>query len=295
MERHSEGFSLLELLVAAALTSVVAAVMFQLFGQGARLIHDQNLIMEMQQTARIVASQIADELRMAGQAMPVYAAALDLTPSEALAVFLSTSNASRVDFRVAISNVETSPASSAPVDFTLGTSRTLTVKSTAGFSAGQFAYLTGIGSGAGWKWVRAQVMSAGSGAMTLLARQSSNGNATTHFASAPDIALEEAVSIQFNAGSVRRATAADFSVPGTPAWSAANEIGRYVKRLAFTYYDSAGHPIQPDTLEHRMAIARVDVELTVETAGPLSDGTRPAYSLRFRTTPRNLKLRPSPM
>ena len=63
----AKGFSLIELLVALVVALGLATMMFQLFHQNERVIRDQTLIMEMRQTARVVASQIADEIRMAGQ------------------------------------------------------------------------------------------------------------------------------------------------------------------------------------------------------------------------------------
>jgi len=40
-----------------------------------------------------------------------------------------------------------------------------------------------------------------------------------------------------------------------------------------------------------LAITRVDLHLTVATAGPLTNGTRPTYSLGLRTIARNVRLR----
>ena len=65
--RQEQGFSLTELLVAMAVTTMLASMMFHLFHQNERVMRDQTLIMEMQQTARIVASQIADEVPSGGR------------------------------------------------------------------------------------------------------------------------------------------------------------------------------------------------------------------------------------
>ena len=97
MEEHSNGFSLIELLVALTVTALVVTMMFQLFHQNERVVRDQTLITEMQQTARVVASQIADEIRMAGQGVPVHPSRFDTVPSEAVAIILSSSNTSRSD------------------------------------------------------------------------------------------------------------------------------------------------------------------------------------------------------
>src|SRR5262249_5260455 len=123
MNKH-KGFSLIELLVALVVALGLATMMFQLFHQNERVIRDQTLIMEMRQTARGVASQIADEIRMAGQGVPIHAAEFDPAPSEAVAIILNSSNSSRIDFRAGLSNIETSVSVSEPRDFTVGVSRT---------------------------------------------------------------------------------------------------------------------------------------------------------------------------
>src|SRR5690349_18949651 len=104
---NRKGFSLIELLVSLSATMLLASMMFQLFHQNERVLRDQTLIMEMQQTARIVISQIADEVRMAGQGVPLYATLLDGAPSEPTAVILGSSGASRIDFRAGLSNIDT--------------------------------------------------------------------------------------------------------------------------------------------------------------------------------------------
>src|SRR5215471_18995540 len=101
------GFSLIELLMALIISFTVCLMTFQLFHQNERAVRDQTLIIEMQQTARVVASQIADEVRMAGQGVPAYASSFDTSLSEAVAPILGTSTSSRIDFRAGLSNVET--------------------------------------------------------------------------------------------------------------------------------------------------------------------------------------------
>jgi hypothetical protein len=289
MNPNLKGFSLLELLVALGAALVLAAMMFHLFHQNERVVRDQTLLMEMQQTARIVGSQIADEIRMAGQGLPLHSAAFDAAPSEAVAVFLASSNSARIDFRAGVSNVETAGTAIGPTDFSLGVTRTLPVETTSGLSAGRFIYIFGTSSPSGWSWLRAQVTSAST---TILTATPQN---TVHFTQPPTVSLEEAASIYLSGGSVRRATGIPTSDPASFTWSPANELGRHFTSLVFTYYDKKGNSVQPVSLTERMAIARVDVQLTVEAASPLSDGTRPAYSLQLRSVPRNPPLGPPPM
>src|SRR5215475_4292932 len=289
MTDRPTGFSLIEVLVALSIGLCLTAMMFQLFHQNERVIRDQTLIMEMQQTARIVASQIAEEIRMAGQGVPVYASTFDTVPSEAVAVIMESSNASRIDFRAGLSNVETSTDGGA-MDFDIGVSQSLPVRSTSGFSLGKFVYVSGTATGSAWSWMRAEVTAVGSTTLTLIPRNTGTTDATIHFAAAPGVSLEEAVSIYLSSGSVRRAVAGTMSSPSKPLWSAANEIGKNFTDLTFRYYDDNGTAVQPGSLSDRMRITRVDIQLTVVVAAPLSNGSKPTYSLALRTIPRNIRV-----
>ena len=77
--RYRSGFSLLELSIAMAITVGMGAVVFTLLFQNQNLFRDRNLTIEMQQSARAVASMMADEIRMAGQGVPAFAASMDTT------------------------------------------------------------------------------------------------------------------------------------------------------------------------------------------------------------------------
>jgi prepilin-type N-terminal cleavage/methylation domain-containing protein len=290
MTRCHQGFSLVELLVAMLVTSVVAAMLFQLFHQNERVTRDQMLIMEMQQTARIVGSQIADEIRMAGQGLPLYAVRFDPVPSEAVAVFLASSGSSRIDFQAALSNVETTTAINGPYDFSLGSTRSLTVQSSSGFSTGQFVYVSAYGLSSTPVWLRAELAGVSSTVWSVIPRNTGSTDTAVHFSASPAIALEEAESIYLSGGSVRRATAGNLADPANPVWGASNELGKNVTALSFTYYNSTGNVVQPTSLSNRMSIARVDIQLTVQTAGPLSNGTRPAYTFAAKTFPRNARV-----
>ena len=290
MTQSNNGFSLAELLIALALASGLCTMMFQLFHQNERAIRDQTLIMEMQQTARLVAAQIADEIRMAGQGVPVYAASFDAVPSEATAVILGSSTASRIDFRAGLSNIETS-ASGGVVDLTVGNSSTLFLTNTSGFAVGKFVYVFGPSTNSSWPWVRAELTAVSSTFVTLTPRNTGTANTTIHLGAPPTVALEEAVSIYLSGGSVRRAMASSFTNPASPAWGPANEIGKNFTVLSFTYYDAVGNFVQATSLANRISIARIDIQLTVETAAPLTNGTRPTYSLTLRTIARNAQTR----
>src|SRR4051812_29920307 len=89
---NRDGFTLAELLIALLITAGLSTIVFQLFQQNERVFRDQNLLIEMQQSARVVASQISDEIRMAGQGVPLYAASFDSVKAEATAPILSSSN-----------------------------------------------------------------------------------------------------------------------------------------------------------------------------------------------------------
>jgi hypothetical protein len=269
MNLHPGGFSLVELLIALV------------------------------QTARVVTSQIADEVRMSGQEVPVYSSNWDFTSAEAVAAILATSSNTRIDFRAGLSNTETAVTGPSPLDIDLYATRTLTVSDGSAFSTtlattwptGKFVYIWGPTSASTWAWVRAQLINITPSTLMVTPQQSSSMVSTVHFTGLPTISLEEAVSIYLNGDSVRRATATDMSNPAVPIWSPANEIGKNVKSLGFIYYDENGKVIAPTSLANRNSITRVDIQLTAETANILSNGTQPTYSLGLRTIPRNLALR----
>jgi Tfp pilus assembly protein PilW len=298
MNLRYSGFSLIELVMALAITLTAGMLLFHLFQHNERVIRDQTLVMEMQQTARVVASQIADEIRMAGQEVPVYSSNWDATMAEAVAVIFPTSTSSRIDFRAGLSNTETAATGSVPLDLNLYTTQTLNVSDGSVFSttlgtawpSGKFVYIWGPTSSSEWAWVRAQLIYITSTTLMVTPQQSSNMNSAIRFTGLPTISLEEAVSIYLNGNSVRRATGTDMTNPAAPLWSPSNEIGPNCTHLNFIYYDNNGNVVVPTTLVNRNSIARVDIQLAIETANILSNGAVPAYTLALRTIPRNLRL-----
>lgn len=274
-------------------------MVFHVFHHNERTVRDQSLIMEMQQAARVVASQIADEIRMAGQGVPVHSSKFDTTIAESVAVILPASTNDRIDFRAGLSAAETAVTGVPPLDVSLNVQSTLPVNDGSAFStalgttlpAGRFIYVWGATSSSTWAWIRAELNAITSTTLTMTPKQSSNMTSTIHFTQLPTVTLEEAVSIQLSGSSIRHATATDMTNPASPQWSAANEIGKNFTALNFTYYDSGGNVVAPASLANRVSITRVDLQLTVQTSGTLSTGRKPTYSLALRTIPRNLKLR----
>jgi len=291
-----KGFSLIEVMMALGITLGIGLIVFQLFRQNERVFRDQNLVIEMQQTARVVASQIADEVRMAGEGVPVYASRFDSPAQEGAAVVLASSTNNRIDFRAGLSLVETSVTTSVPLDCTLGLSRTLTVADGSSFlnalgtttPTGKFVYIWGPANNQMWTWVRAELTRINGNTLTLTPRQ---GGVSSVFTRAPTLTLEEAVSFYLSGTNVKRATAADTTNLASPAWSPANDIGRSVTSLSFSYYDENNNPIVPGSLANRLSIVRVDVRIVAQTSDALSDGSRPSHTLSFRTIPRNLRVR----
>ncbi len=166
-------------MMALGITLGIGLIVFQLFRQNERVFRDQNLVIEMQQTARAVASQIADEVRMAGEGVPVYASRFDSLAQEGAAVVLASSTNNRIDFRAGLSLVETSVTTPVPLDCTLGLSRTLTVADGSSFlnalgtttPSGKFVYIWGPANNQMWTWVRAELTRINGNTLTLTPRQ----------------------------------------------------------------------------------------------------------------------------
>lgn len=294
MPNRPRGFSLIELLMALVIMLAIGVISFQIFQQNERVFRDQSLITEMQQSARLVASQIADEVRMAGQGVPIYGSIFDSAPAEGVVAILTTSTGSRIDFRAGLSNVETNVTTSVPIDCTLGTSQTLAVQDASLFPAGKFIYIWGPANDATWAWVRAELTQTTANTLTLIPGQAGDGGHlgdVIRFAKPPAVSLEEVVSFYLSGNTVKRATATDMTNLTSPAWSPANEIARGITSLSFTYYDSSNNVVMPTSLANRAAIARVDLGVVAQTSGPLSDGSKPSYALAVRIVPRNLRIR----
>ncbi len=289
-------------------------IVFQLFSQNEKAFRDQDLVIEAQQSARAVASQIADEIRMAGQGMPLFSASFDETESESAAVILNGSDDTRINFRAGLSLAESDVRSPVPVDFTLGQSRSVTVGNASIFSnvlgssspVSRFVYIWGPAANDDWAWVRAELTAIVNSADLLSITPLTAGDIGRStgrdsmlrtfddgitFLRPPSISLEEAVTFYLSAGSVRRAIAANMAMPENLSWSSPNEIGRNFTSLTFAYYDGHDRVVSPNTLSRRRSVARVDVRVTSQTALPLSNGSRPTYGLAVRTLLRNTLIR----
>ena len=276
MRSRQSAFSLLETLVATAITVGIGAVAFQLFHQNERLFRDQAVILEMQQGARVVVSQIGDDVRMAGQGVPPGLAE----------IILHGSGSSRLNMRTSFSAVESTVVSPLPVPVAAGNALTVIVESTAGFSAGRQAYLW-----ADLSWTRGAINSVSGAARSIRLTPSMVSPSPLEFVVPPAISLDEAVSLYFDSTTktVRRTTATNTA--SSPSWAPANELAANVTDLVFTYLDSEGVPVIPDTLEHRSQIVSIEARVVVRASTPLSDGSRPAYALSARVVPRNIGLR----
>jgi hypothetical protein len=271
------GFSLLELVIAIALTIGTGAVAFQLFHQNERVFRDQILIVEMQQAARMLATQIADDLRLAGQGVP-----------PGLGGFvLPGSGVDKINLRESFSAVETQVTTPTPFTVTQGAPITLAVEKTSGFSAGRETYIWNSA-----QWLRGTVLSV-SGPGKSIQVLPNISTTTLVFGSPPAAALDEAVALFHDPGgySVRRATSTNTSDPEHPQWSPANEVATNVTSLSFLYFDEEGMPFEMKSSADGDRVALVEARIKVQTAEPLSDRTRPSFALSVRTSPRNGQLR----
>jgi hypothetical protein len=269
--------------MAMTITVGIGMVVFQLFKQNEEVFRDQNLIVEMQQNARAVAAQIGEEIRLAGQGVPVYAATFDDAPSDAVVPVLASSTGTRIDFRSGLSNVDTYVASPLPIEFVVGTPTTFLTGSSSGFSVGDSLYVWGASDSGTWAWSRTEVIGTASSSMTVVPRQT--GNQAARFSRPATVSLEEGVSFQLAGTSIRRATLSGST------WSAANEIGRNFSSMTFTYFDAGGNVVTPASLAERASIVRVDVKLVAHTPDVLSNGTRATYAVSLTAIPRNLRIR----
>ena len=269
---------MLETLAATAITAGMAAAAFQLFHQNERLFRDQSVILEMQQSARAIVSQFADDIRRAGQGVP---------PGMDDVILPGTSD-SRLNLRASYSGTESTVASSLPLVFTIGTPFTISVDSTSGFSSGRQAFL--------WTdlaWIRATIDSVSGSTHSVRVTPTVAAVTPAEFVVPPTLSLDEAVSLFFDATTktIRRTTASNTENAESPAWAPANELAANVTDLDLDYLDADSMPITPDTPGRRQRVRAIEVRVSVRAATTLSDGSRPVYRLSTRAVPRNLALR----
>ena len=289
------GFSLIELMLAMAITSGIGVIVFQLFIQNERVFRDQNLTLEMQQSARAVASMITDEIRIAGQGVPAYSASLDAATTEAVQTFLAGSNASTIVFRAGYRNAIASIQTAPPLSYTVGTSTTVTVDdstsidSIVGGNSNRFLFLWGPTANS-WSWVRAEItaINTGTHVITMTPRQISGQGGT--FPLRPNLGLEEAIAYRISGNAIQRATSGDFSVLTAPALTYST-VGNNFTGLAFTYYDGLNNAVNPNTLAARATVRRVDFTIAARTSEVLpSTGNLGTFAVTMKVYPRNVAI-----
>jgi hypothetical protein len=302
MRSATEGFSLVEVIAALTISLGVGIAVFHLFHQNEEVFRDQNLTIEMQQGARVVASQIADEVRMAGEGVPIYASMFDNGDTESVAAILATSTNDRIDFRTASSDSEGRVTNGTPLELVLDAQAVLAVGNGSDFSdtlgtsnpTGRFVYIWGPVNHSLWTWARAELVNITPTALTVIPRQAGDAGRAGNlirFSRPPTVSLEEAVSFFISGGAIKRATATAMTDPTNPTWSAANDVGRNFTSLAFIYYDKNNNHVTPASLSERVSIARIDVRVTAQTAAAMTNGFRQTFPLSLRIIPRNMRVR----
>ena len=275
-QRLPRGFSLVEVLVAAAITIGVGCVVFQLFHQNERVFHDENVRLEMQQAARMVAFQIGDDIRIAGQSVPPGLGD----------VVLPGSTGQRLNLRAGFSTTESVVTTPLPISVVLGNSLTLKVESTSGFSTGKEIF---VWNNAGW--IRATVDSVSGPAKSVSVTPTAGSGPSVQFDTAPVIALDEAIAVYLDpmASAIRRTTSTNTSNAAAPVWAPANELAPHIAGLDFLYFDNAGNPLIPNTPANRASITSIEARVQIRPATAVAGGTQPVFSLSVKALPRNLK------
>ncbi len=295
-EPGAGGYSLIELMVAVAITAATSAAVFNLFFQNRNLFEDQSLIVEMRQTARAVASMMAGEIRMAGQGIPVHAGSTDAAAGvEAVQAFLDGTDESTIVFRAGVRNGRAVFGSAPPPALALNRPATLTVadagavSSIVGRNSGRFVFLWGE-TAAGWTWVRAHVDAIDGRADTLTITPRQMAPVGGRFRARPDIQAEEATGYRLRSGSVQRAESRDFTSPEAPRW-VWSALGDHFTELAFVYRDASGNAVSGDSVEARARIRRVDFRIRARTARRLiATGEFGTFDLAMTVYPRNVQL-----
>ena len=291
--RQACGFSLIELMISMTITMAIGLIVFQLFLQNEQVFRDQNLILEMQQSARAVASMISDEIRMAGQGVPAFAASMDATTQEEAQTILNGSDSSTVVFRAGISNATASVQDAPPLSYTVGTPTTITVDDVTaiddliGNNTDRFVYLWGA-TGNTWTWVRAQVTAINTGTNVISVTPRQRATAGDSFSSEPMLVAEEGVAYRLNGSDLQRGTTRDFTTATAPVVSY-SAVGENFTGLTFSYFDGSGNAVTPNSLANRALIRQVDFTLSAATAEALAaTGEVRTFAISMTVYPRNI-------
>jgi hypothetical protein len=229
----------------------------------------------------MVAAQASDEVRLSGQSIPP---GLD-------DIVLPGSGQSRLNVRTGFSATETQVVSPLPLLLEIGLPVVVSVESTTGFFVGRQAFIWGYEG-----WARASIDSVAASVMTIRVTPSEISQSPLRFNSPPAISLDEAVAVYWDSAAkvTRRSTATSTLNPTSPSWSPANELSANITAMTFTYFDTTGASLNPDGLEDRSKVAAIETRITVRSSSPLSNGTRPSFSLAIRSISRNQRIRNAP-
>jgi len=293
---NESGFSLVELLIAMAITAGMSAVVFNLFLQNQNIFQDQNLIIEMQQSARAIASMMADEIRRASQGVPAYASSMDTSsPDDSVQVFLTGTDADTIVFRSGIDNGIARVTTATPMTFTNGTQATISLDDVSaiddivGNETDRFLYLWGE-LDITWTWVRAQIDSIDtvSDTITITPDDIAAGGGT--FPATPNIFAEQVLVYRLDSGNIQRGEAGDMTDQLDPDLTYTS-VGNNFTGLSFTYYDADGNVVTIADLDDRASVRRVDFTLRAETSQALpSTGNMGTFEVTLTVFPRNVML-----
>ena len=284
-KKKGSGFSLVELMLAMSITLGIGVIVFQMFLQNEGVFQDQTMVMEMQQSVRAVASMIADDVRLAGQGVPIYAGAQDTSTAEAVQAFLDGTDSDDLRFRAGIRNLETTL-----VSFDGGTTFTVAdvsgINSVVSTNPDYFVYFWGP-TGNTWTWLRGEVSGINTGTNQLNVAASQFSGQGVAFSASARVALEEGISYRLDSGSVLRGTTTDFTSLTAPTFTE-QTIGTNFTTLTFSYFDESGTSVSPTTLALRSTIHRVDFNIAAQTSGTLSSGSVDTFGITLSVYPRNL-------
>lgn len=281
------------MIFAMSITMGIGMISFQLFLQNERVFQDQNLVLEMQQSTRAVASMITDELRMAGQGVPVYSQSLDGTAAEASQTFVNGSGSGTIIFRASVNNARATVGGTPPLTYVVDTSVTITIDDDTdiddlvGSNTDRYLFLWGPSHNS-WTWVRARITAIADTQLTVTPSHISTGGGT--FASLPHLIVEQAIAYRLNGDDIQRGSSRAWTTVDSPSITYSS-VGEGFTALTFTYYDQSNNIVTADTLAHRATIRRVDFTLAAETADEMaSSGVKRTYAISMSIYPRNAAL-----
>ncbi|MBI3989666.1 MAG: prepilin-type N-terminal cleavage/methylation domain-containing protein [candidate division NC10 bacterium] len=268
----SRGFTLIEILVAAAISALITVTIYMMFETNQSTFNKGEADTDLQQNARVAMDRLIRELRMAGSQVPT-----GTTPSQIVPMVLA--NQTEVRFLADLDNASTSLITWANPGAT-----SITVTSASGFFVNDSFYIT---DGAKWEQVTATSVN------KITTPHTISFTPALSWSYAPRSQVLRSKTIRYSlvceAPSGETCPPYAYTLKRDGGGGQLHPLAVKISGLTFAYYDANNSllaaPVASGSLKD---IRRITITLTASDTLP-REGPR-SYALRSEVRPRNLGL-----